>query len=81
MDSGSVFNFCEISDILSLIILRVVNQDNEDDVDNDGEDDEDEPIEDDEHDGNHAATHPLNHQVDILSPSLLLLRNTGNTFE
>ena len=79
-DSGSVLNFWEILDILSHTADYTEGQDNEDDDDNDGDDVKDEPVEDDEHDGDHAATHPLNHQVEILSPSLLLLRNTGNIF-
>lgn len=40
-------------------------------------DTDDLPIEDDEHDGDHTATHPLDHQMDILPSSFLLLGNAG----
>ena len=56
----------------------MLRDDDEDDEDNDGDHDEDKPVEDDEHDGDHAAANSLHHQVDILPPPLLLLRNTDN---
>ena len=40
-------------------------------------DTDDLPIEDDEHDGDHTATHPFNHQMDVLPSSFLLLGNAG----
>ena len=73
LDSASVLklltlfrHFCH----MLLIILRLINEDNEE-----GSDEDNEPVEDDEHDGDHAAADSLDHQVDILPPSLLFLGN------
>ena len=81
VDSGSVFLTFEKFLTYCHSVLIMLRDDDEDDEDNDGDHDEDKPVEDDEHDGDHVATHPLNHQVDILTPSFLLLQNTGNIFQ